>query len=172
MEQQQPHTGDAVNVGAAAQMRMRHAETGNRDRKPVDLHDMIAVTTRLAQILAEEVDCLDEMRISDIEELQDEKRKLSRTLELMKREVERRPDIKRSFQPEDIAVFHQVSEIFEEVLQENHRKLLIAKEINFRVVQAISDVVCEENVRTGYNRRGKAGEARDGAPSISLNKTI
>lgn len=168
MDQQQPQTGDAVNVGAAARMHMQ----GGRGRQPVELRDMIAVTTRLAQILAEEVDCLDEMRVHDIEKLQDEKRKLSRTLELMKREIERRPDIRRGFVAEEVEVFRQVSEIFDEVLQENHRKLLIAKEINFRVVQAISDVVREESVRAGYNRRGAADGHRDATPSVSLNKTI
>lgn len=167
--EQQPQTGDAVNVGAAAKM---HMQGSARSRHAVELRDMIAVTTRLAQILAEEVDCLDEMRISDIEKLQDEKRKLSRTLEVMKREVDRRPEIKHSFAADEVEVFAQVSEIFDEVLQENHRKLLIAKEINFRVVQAISDVVREEAVRTGYDRRGATGEHRDTTPSVSLNKTI
>lgn len=171
MEQQQhPHTVDAVNVGPAAQMHMDGADS--RGRQPVQLGDMIAVTARLAQILAEEVDCLDEMRIADIEKLQDEKRRLGRTLEAMKREVERRPELKNTFALEEIETFREVSEIFNEVLHENHRRLLVAKEINFRVVQAISDVVREESQRTGYSRRGTQAESRDKAPSISLNKTI
>lgn len=163
---------DVVNVATAARMHMRGAEETGNARTPVKLPDMIAIVARLVQILAEEVDCLDEMRITDIEGLQDEKRRLSRTLEMMKREVERRPELKSSFAEEDVAVFHEVSGIFDEVLQENHRKLLVAKEINFRVVQAISDVVKEEMVRHGYNQRGTKGAMRGAAPSISLNKTI
>lgn len=171
MEQQHPQTGDTVNVAPAARMRMQ--EDG-RSRGPISvkLPDMIAITARLAQILAEEVDCLDEMRIRDIEALQAEKRRLTRTLEAMKREVERRPEIRDGFTAEDIETFHDVSTIFDEVLQENHRKLLVAKEINFRVVQAISDVVKEEMVRHGYNQLGTTSQQRVGAPSISLNKTI
>lgn len=170
--EQHTQTGDAVEVGSAARARMQRSEGGTRPRNPIDLQDMIAITSRLAHILAEEVDCLDEMRISDIEKLQDEKRRLSRTLEVMKREVERRPELRQSFAAEDIEVFRQVSEIFNEVLQENHRKLLVAKEINFRVVQAISDVVCEESMRNGYNQRGLTGGHRDSTPYVSLNKTI
>ena len=163
---------DMVDVAATAQMRMRNAEGGAKPRISVALPDMIAIVARLAQLLAEEVDCLDEMRISDIETLQEEKRRLSRTLEMMKREVERFPEMKNSFAEEDIAVFNEVSEIFDEVLQENHRKLLVAKEVNFCMVQAISDVVKEEMVRHGYNQRGTKGAMRGAAPSISLNKTI
>lgn len=172
MENRTQQPADMVNVAAAARMHMRNAEEGGRTRTPVNLPDMIAIVARLAQLLAEEVDCLDEMRITDIEALQEEKRRLSRTLEMMKREVERRPEIKNSFAPEDVAVFHEVSAIFDEVLQENHRKLLVAKEINLRVVQAISDVVKEEVVRQSYNQRGNKGVMRGAVPSVSLNKTI
>lgn len=160
---------DAVNIGATAQMRMGAEQP---QRRTINLSEMIAATARLAQILAEEVDCLDEMRITDIEKLQDEKRRLTKGLEIMKREVERNPEIAKTFAAEDVAAFHEVSKIFDEVLQENHRKLLVAKEINFRVVQAISDVVKEESQRIGYTQRGKQPSARDTAASISLNKTI
>ncbi|MCH2546191.1 MAG: hypothetical protein MK052_01075 [Alphaproteobacteria bacterium] len=171
MENPNQSQQDVVNVAPATQMRMSKSENGV-GRAQIKLPDMIAITARLAQILAEEVDCLDEMRISDIEDLQEEKRRLSRTLEMMKREVDRRPELRETFDDEDIATFTEVSEIFNEVLQENHRKLLIAKEINFRVVQAISDVVKDEMIRHGYNKRGTTGALRDGAPSISLNETI
>jgi flagellar biosynthesis/type III secretory pathway chaperone len=163
---------DTVHVANSAHLHMRAAEGGVKSRTPIKLPDMIAIVARLAQLLAEEVDCLDEMRITDIEALQEEKRRLGRTLELMKREVDRRPELQETFAAEDVEVFHDVSAIFDEVLQENHRKLLVAKEINFRVVQAISDVVKEEAVRHGYNQRGKTGAMRDVAASISLNKTI
>lgn len=162
---------DTVNVAPAAQMRMQ-AEEKSKTRTPIRLPDMIAITARLAQILAEEVDCLDEMRIRDIEELQDEKRRLTRTLEAMKREVDRRPEIRETFAAEDLDQFAEVSDIFNEVLQENHRKLLIAKEVNARVVMAIADVVKEEMQRHNYNQRGAQGINRDTPPSLSLNKTI
>lgn len=170
--EQQPQQTDVVNVAPGARMRMQAQDGTAKPRTPVKLPDMIAITARLAQLLAEEVDCLDEMRIHDIEDLQEEKRRLSRTLEVMKREVERRPEIKETFAEEDVEAFNEVSEIFNEVLQENHRKLLVAKEVNFRVVQAISDVVKDEMQRHGYDMRGTKGVMRDTAPSISLNKTI
>jgi len=162
---------DTVSVAPSAQMRMKK-DAEDVKRNPVQLRDMIAITARLAQILAEEVDCLDEMRVRDIEGLQDEKRRLTRTLEAMKREIDRRPEIRETFAAEDLDDFAEISEIFNEVLQENHRKLLIAKEVNARVVQAISDVVKEEMQRQSYNQRGTQGINRDAPPSLSLNKTI
>lgn len=172
MEQQQ-QTGtplDAVEVGKAAQARMGRQAKG--ESVPVNLPDMVAIMARLAQVLAEEVDHLDAMQIKKIEGLQDEKRKLSRTLAIMKRELDRQPELLESTDAEDVAAFQKVARIFDEVLQENHRKLLVAKEINYRVVQAISDVVEEEALRPGYNQRGTKARRRDGTPSVSLNETI
>lgn len=164
-----PQTGnaDAVNVGAAARVKMEGGQ-----QPVVQLADIIAVTARLAQVLAEEVDLLDAMRIRDMEGLQEEKRKLIRSLTMMKRELDRQPDAKANFAPGDVQAFHQVSQIFNEILQENHRRLLVAKEINLQVVQAIADVVKEESERAGYSRKGGKKMGKDAPPSISLNETI
>ena len=162
-----PVKEDAINLGAVAQMRMENGGV----RTQLSLPDMIGVTARLAQVLAQEVDCLNEMRVRDMEKLQDEKRQLMRTLMIMKREIDRRPELKATFSEADKASFAQVAEIFHTVLQENHRKLLVAKEINLQVVQAISDVVKEEVMQSSYNQGGYHGTRRD-TPSVSLNKTI
>ncbi|MGB1540107.1 MAG: hypothetical protein ACPG80_04045, partial [Rickettsiales bacterium] len=51
---QNPETAqDAVNVGAAARMRMENGEPSRQPR--VELQDVIAVTARLAQVLAQEM---------------------------------------------------------------------------------------------------------------------
>lgn len=158
---------DAIEVGRTAQMRMEGAV-----RTQVDLSDVITVTVRLAQLLAQEVDYLDAMKIRELEGLQEEKRKLAKALVMMKREIERNPDVKKSFKPADVDTFTRVSEIFDGVLEENYRKLLVSKEINLRIVQAISDVVKEETLRTGYNKKGLKGHQREAPPSVSLNETI
>lgn len=170
--EQQPHNAmngrDAVQVGAVAQRRM---EGGNRS--PVaGLSDMVAVMARLAQILAQEVDFLQAMRIKEIETLQEEKRKLTKLLTTMKRDFDRAGVRVGDFAEDQVRAFHEMAEIFNNVLQENQQKLLVAKEINYRVVQAISDVVEEESQRPGYNRRGTKSKARAGAPSVSLNERI
>lgn len=139
---------------------------------PISLSDLTALTIRLARVLAEEVDCLAQMKVKDIADLQEEKMRLARTIGLMKGELERNPSVVESFTAEEIESFQQVSSVFDRVLEENRRRLMVAKEINFNVVQAISDVVREEAQRAGYNRRGGNGMNRALSPSVSLNKTI
>lgn len=162
---------DQVQVSAQAAVRTQRQIEG-KAIVPFTLKDVIAVTARLAQLLAQEVDLLNEMRVKDIEKVQDEKQRLTRSLVLMRRELDRRPDLLKSEDPEDMQVFKQVAEIFEHVLHENNRKLMLAKEINHRVVQAISDVVQEETMRAGYNKRGMNSRQLHATPSISLNQTI
>lgn len=157
---------DAVHVGSAAQ---QHMEGG---RPQAGLNDMVAVMARLAQILAQEVDLLDDMKIKEIEKLQDEKRKLTKLLTTMKRDMDRAGVSVQDFAEHEIITFHEMAIIFNDILQENQQKLLVAKEINYRVVQAISDVVQEEAQRPGYGRTGTKSNDRAGSASVSLNERI
>lgn len=161
-------TEDKVLVGEKARLRMKNAE----QRVEVNLPNMIQVMIKLARILAEEVDCLDTMRIKDMEALQEDKWRYTRILDFMKRYVDEHPAIRDTFLEEDKETFREVAAIFNEVLAENHEKLLVAKEINHLMVEAIAEVVREESQKVGYSARGITGETMRGAPSISLNQTI
>lgn len=160
----------ATKLGA--QMAQQHHPVDEAQGFPITLSDLTALTIRLARVLAEEVDLLSQMKVKDIGELQEEKTRLSRTIGLMKGELERNPSVMESFTEDEKESFRQVSSVFDTVLEENRRRLLVAKEVNMQVVQAISDVVREEAQRAGYNRRGSNGMNRALAPSVSLNKTI
>lgn len=164
-----------INVKATklgAQMAQQQDPVDEGQSFPISLSDLTALTIRLARVLAEEVDCLAHMKIKDIEVLQEEKTRLARTIGLMKGELERNPSVIETFTEDEKESFRQVSSVFDTVLEENRRRLLVAKEVNMSVVQAISDVVREEAQRAGYNRRGGNGMNRALAPSVSLNKTI
>lgn len=158
----------AVRLGGAPAQ-----PAATRPRLSFQLHDLTTLTVRLAHVLAEEVDCLEQMRVKQIEKLQDEKTRLTRTIAAMKKEIEQVPDYSEYFSEEEKGEFRRVAEVFAEVLEENRQKLLVAKSLNEQVVHAIADVIREESSRAGYNQRGKTGSAnRDGTPSVTLNKTI
>lgn len=167
MQQTQGH----INPNATRLGRQASPED-NAPRIQVNLHDLTSLIIRLAQILAQEVDALENMRIKEIEGMMEDKNRLVRTIAAMKRELDRTPDFLDNCHPEEVESFRKVSRIFEHIMNENHRKLLVAKEINGSIVQAISEAVREEALRTGYNRKGKSGVDRDLTPSVSLNKTI
>ena len=65
----------------------------------------------------------------------------------------------------------QIIEIFQSVMKENHRRLLIAREVNRKVVEAISDAVSEANQHQVYDNTG-APEMSQSAIAVSLNKQI
>lgn len=147
---------------------------GQEEEVPMSmsLNDLTALTIKLAKILAEEVDCLTQMNIKEIEKFQPEKKRLVKAIAIMKKEMERSPTIAETFLSEDIESFKKVASVFGHVLEENRRKLMAAKEINLSVVQAIADVVREEAKKGGYNRKGGNGMNHALSPSISINKTI
>ena len=136
------------------------------------MQDVITLTARLAQILAEEVDLLAEMKISKIEALQQEKLFLTSALEAQRKLLERQPYLRETIPSHDKEDLKRVMEVFNDILEENHHKLLLAKEVNYKIVQAITDVVKESTRSNVYDGRGAAGYAPYETLSVTLNKRI
>ncbi len=136
------------------------------------MQDVITLTARLAQLLAEEVDLLGDMKVKKIEALQQEKIFLTNALDAQRKLIERHPYMMDTIPSRDKKDLEEVAAVFENILEENHRKLLMAKEINHKVVQAITDVVKETTQSRTYNGNGFAGMAAFNTLSVTLNKTI
>ncbi|MBY0406161.1 MAG: hypothetical protein K2Q01_00590, partial [Rickettsiales bacterium] len=138
----------------------------------IKIQDVITLTARLAQLLAEEVDLLSEMKVSRIEALQQEKIFLTNALEAQRKLVERHPHLLETIPSQDKKDLEEVVEVFNSILEENHRKLLTAKEVNHKIVEAITAVVKENTQSQNYSINGKtSGKAFD-TLSVTLNKTI
>jgi hypothetical protein len=137
------------------------------------IQDVITVTARLAQLLAEEVDLLSDMKVAKIEALQQEKLFLVGALEAQRKLVAKHPEILETIPSQDKKDLEDVVELFKDILEENHRKLLMAKEVNYKIVEAVTAVVKESTQSRTYSASGVSGTA---APfetlSITLNKTI
>lgn len=136
------------------------------------MQDVITLTARLAQLLAEEVDLLGDMKVKRIEALQQEKIFLTNALDAQRKLIERHPYMMDTIPSRDKKDLEEVAAVFENILEENHRKLLMAKEINHKVVQAITDVVKETTQSRTYNGSGYTGMAAFNTLSVTLNKTI
>ncbi|MCE2927321.1 MAG: hypothetical protein LW823_06760 [Rickettsiales bacterium] len=138
----------------------------------IDVRAVITVTARLAQLLAEEVDLLTDMKVSKIEHLQHEKIFLTNALEAQKRLIEKHPYMLDSIPSQDKHDLEQVVEVFSGILEENHRKLLLAKEVNHKIVEAITSVVKENTQSKVYDDRGVKTQAQYESLSVTLNQTI
>ena len=134
--------------------------------------DIVTLTARLAQLLAEEVDLLGDMKLSNVAALQQEKIFLTNALEAQRRLIDRHPGLVDTIPSQDKKDLQDVAQVFNNILSENHRKLLLAKEINHKIVQAITDVVKESTQSRAYSGNGTTGQAAFATMSVTLDKTI
>lgn len=139
--------------------------------REISMPNIMALTARLAQVLAEEADLLAEMKVKQIEPLQKEKIWLTRAVELQIKRMKKYPDLLAEIEPEEREEFAELMDIFTEVRDENYRRLLAAKEVNQRVVEAIAEVVNEQCKRGVYNEDGDEDYKKDSV-SVTLNKVL
>lgn len=142
-----------------------------RKVETINAADIINVTARLAQLLAEEVDMLGTMRMKKVAELQQEKLFLINALESYRRNIDKHPHLVDTIPSRDKQDLEGVVRVFEDILAENHRRLLMAKEANMRVVGAITQVVKEHSMSSVYGEGGAPGALGNDALSITLNQT-
>lgn len=138
----------------------------------INAQDVITLTARLAQIMAEEVDLLKGMNVKKIGELQEEKLFLIQALETHKKVLRRHPELSDQIPSKDKSDLADVIKVFEDILEENHRKLQMAKEVNQQIVRAIREVVREQSSTRYYNNNGVTAVAPYSAVSVTLNQTI
>ena len=138
----------------------------------VKIKDVINLTARLAQLLAEEVDLLGAMKVSKIEALQQEKLFLVAALDAQRRHLDKNPQMLENIASHEKLQMQEVIRVFNDVLEENHRKLLLAKEVNHRIVQAITAVVRQNTTSRVYDGKGYTPTAAFDTLSVTLNRMI
>lgn len=140
----------------------------------VKMDDVIALVARLARLLAKEVELLKVMKVGEIEALQQEKMKVVDALENVQRTIRRHPELLEQFDDQEREDLRSVIGIFEQILLENHSRLLVARDINGKVVEVIRDAIAEQ---TGMPRYGEHGEKDHRVPgaeptAIKMNEVI
>lgn len=134
--------------------------------------DVIVIAARLAQLLAEEVDLLKEMKIREIEKLQSEKIFLTNALDAQRKLLDAHPEFLAQANAEEKKNMEEIAQLFRNTMDQNHRQLLIAKEVNGQIVNAIRDVVRETTQSRTYNGYGYTGASSFNTLSVTLNKMI
>lgn len=148
-------------------------ETNARDTIPqeINIHNIMALTARLAQVMALEADYLAEMKIKEIEPLQKEKITIARAMELQVKRIQKYPHLLDTIDPADLDEFDQLAAIFDEIKQENYNRLIAARAVNQQIVEAITEVVNEQNKKPTYTEDGVNGAQFDSL-SVTLNKKV
>lgn len=151
--------------------------TAAETQEKVTFEALLELSGRLKTVVDEETEALSRMKIDKVREIEPVKLALTRDLENMKQRVKKDSAFSSSLSGEQLRQIREISENFEQSLKNNGRELEKAREVNRRVVKAISDAVIEElALRNGYDKTGAQGAggmkiAKD-IPAIRINETI
>ena len=145
---------------------------GMIDFHQVRAEDILTLTARLAQVLAEEADHLEKMQVHKIAPLQKEKILLSNALALIKKQLPKDGSFMDQLEPEEAENLRDVITVFNEVLEENYSKLSMARAVNQRVVEAITEAVQETSSQDAYDDSGSTGGQGGQSMPLSLDKHI
>ena len=137
----------------------------------IDVEGIVALTARLSQVLAQEVEFLAEMQIQELEGLQKEKTQLLDALEGQKRHIDNNPHLLALLTDDECLELAQIIEIFQGIMKENHRRLLIAREVNLKVTEAIVNAVNDDAKSGSYTKQGNTGIAQESI-SMTVDRSI
>ncbi len=148
---------------------MSIAHTSQSVPEKLNVGDLIQLTTKLSKVLAKEVELLTGMQIGKIADLQAEKLFLTTALENQRKLMDKHPHLKDTIDVQEKVALAEVIKVFEDILAENHRRLMIAQAANHRIVTAVTRVL-RESSGSIYDDRGKRGMMDGNSLSITLNQ--
>lgn len=148
------------------------AEPKTPVKHELKVQDIVTVTARLAQLLAEEADLLAAMKMKEVEKLQHEKIFLTNALEAKRKLLNQHPHLSETIPSQDKEDLQRVVTVFNDILAENHRRLLLAKEVNHKIVSAIKDVVREQTSTRTYSNDGAKHYAQFQTISVTLDSKV
>ncbi len=136
----------------------------------VDVYELITVTARLKELLSRETEHLKRMEVKELAKLSDEKQKLTKIMESYQRLIAQRPELVQALDADSRAELAELTDDFARVVSENMQRTAVARAVNQRVVQAIMEVVTENQHAGTYNRSGYTGVPTNMSVSFNLNQ--
>lgn len=136
----------------------------------IQINEIMAVTERLTQLLKTESGYLKEMRVAPVAALQQEKNALISWLEAQKKIIALRPEMLESIDDNWRQSFAEASQQFARAAEENYHQTAIARLINQRIVQSITESLREQQTVGTYSAQGTTQPGKQSALSFNLNQ--
>lgn len=140
------------------------------------MDDLVAITTRLIDVLEREKEILVERRHADLNGLLDEKETIARVYQARVMGLQEHPDQFEGLEPEDRDELRTLAQQADTLIRENARMLEAAMYASKRVVDLVAEAVTEASNPTGaYSKRGSTdmpGPRGTRASAISLDQTL
>ena len=142
----------------------------------INLDDILAVTSQLAHLLAQETLLMKQFKITGVAALQEEKLKHLIYLEATDKLLKTNPAIVHTLPQQKIRELAAISGMLTEVMEENHQELLKARATNKKVLEIMTSIIIDKvKEKSGYNRTGKMGNYLGKAgtiPALAINNSI
>lgn len=175
----EPMTEDAFQMeddirweGSMNEVRSPSFDADDRAVLDDSVNDLVSLTVRLAQLMAEEADHLADYKVSPIATLNEEKLRLVAALETQKKQLARFENVGALLSEEQRKRISNVAGVFQKVASENFQRLKMARLVNQSVVEAISEVVAEHSRNPSYTRAGHNAMGVNHNVAITLNQSI
>lgn len=136
----------------------------------MNIQQLLEATTRMSDILVEEGALLTSMRFKELPKLNEEKIKLTVLLESYQQLIAADPSIVKQADPKTREELLLKTDDLAFNVEDNFRKVSVARAVNSRVMQAIMDVMSEQHRPGTYGRNGQSTQSHDLALSINLNQ--
>lgn len=141
------------------------------------LDDLIAITSRLIDLMDKEIEMLRSMRPQNIGALQKDKVNLALAYERHMQELRDDPSMLAAAKPGLKAELKRITSRFQEVLNENESAIKAVKSVSEKLLTAIANAVTEQRGKAAaYSKEGTIG-GNGGVPSaktapITLNEQL
>lgn len=160
-------------------MQPRHPQQRPQQPRPLpnaavlqsmSVDELMDTTLRLSDLLAKESELMSSMKIDELPRLNEEKLKLTAVLEIYQQVMANDPSfVKRADDKKREQLLLLADDLAFNV-EENFRKVSVARAVNSRVMQAIMDVMSEQHRPGTYGRKGQASQNHDFTLSMNLNE--
>lgn len=137
---------------------------------PLQVDELMDATLRLSDLLAEESTLIDALKFGEIARMQEEKSRLTKLLETYQAMMAADKGFLQGLPPKTREELLLRTDDLAVSVEENFRKLSVARAVNSRVMQAIMDVMGEAQRPGTYGRNGMATQNHDLTLSMNLNQ--
>ncbi len=172
---------DTVEISEGYSSEKRSMVGRSNEQVELSFSEMILDMNSLKILLEKETMYLKKMEIEDVKNMHDEKNRLIRKLEIQKTLIKRDPSLLKGWNENGIIALKSLSDSLSNIMVENYREVMKAKEVNQWVLEAIVNSVSKYEAKSGgygingMGNSGVLGNARNkhcSATSIALNQTI
>lgn len=136
----------------------------------MNISELRDITNRLNALIAQEAELLESHRYGDLAKIHEEKLVLTARLEAYQAALSTKPDFLKNA---DIHIREELLLLTDDLaygVEDNFKKIAVARAVNQRVLQAIRDVLTEQHSPTTYGRDGCTGQSDSLTLSMNLNE--